>query len=512
MQFSITGLKNYVIDKTRAEQVEMFESLNRSKGLLDTFLREMSVDTIFAGLPEEEKQAYIEKKIEAIDTKGYLMEDTRIVKRMYRKAALMAKDYLKKCTAKSTTAEIAFVLSELMRGLLVTRELRYFVFNIGEQRDNYANFIAPDNIESVCGELIAKVRKDMPTYSAMIEEWERIYAEGMTTIEEWTLTEEAQFYDEVGYEEEMLKWIASKKPRASVSSTKTDSMPLPLDKVNSNVWGQSKIATAFYASKEKGETTEPFTVLMDKRNAESFIVYDIDFDNLPDGMGLSKKLTPYDKRVHDACGALWDAIEETEDENGMPLKVVTAAQVYEAMGNKKKMSDYDKKKIDESLIKLIKTVVTINTENEGKKGKEQFKLTTQLLPGEVGTYIVNGQVANSAVRMFAEPTLLKFARSRNELSVVPIAALQTDISQTEDNLVLEDYLLRQISHIKDGKMRKSNAILLETVYEKTGMDDKHKKSRGREKIRTLLEHYKDTGLIAGYTMGSERIVIELPKK
>ena len=137
---------------------------------------------------------------------------------------------------------------------------------------------------------------------------------------------------------------------------------------------------------------------------------------------------------------------------------------------------------------------------------------------ERGTEIVNGKITDIAIRVFREPPLMTFARNRKQITTIDIKVLQSPISKTDANLLIDDYLISRISpEKKNGK--DCFRILYKAIYSHANIADspktnaeKQQKKRARGKIENYLKHYTRTELIYGYTMEKDGISIAFNAK
>lgn len=266
---------------------------------------------------------------------------------------------------------------------------------------------------------------------------------------------------------------------ASLPSTtlaRLKKITFPLDKVNRNIWALFEHTTGQQlriASERMGD------------DRQVNILYSIDFDNLPPWLTISKKLEPYDKRVYMVVAALFNAGKT----------IVTYTEIYNNMGYTGRPGKNDLDKIDKAISKMGAAHIYLNNTDEikAKYKYPRYVYDGALLPMERVRAIVNGQIAESAVRLFREPPLMTFARGRDQITTVTRKELESPLSKTDANLRLEDYLIEEIAGVKRGRRR--NKFLYETVYEKTGITTTKQKQRAPEKIRKLLAHYVECGTI-----------------
>ena len=136
----------------------------------------------------------------------------------------------------------------------------------------------------------------------------------------------------------------------------------------------------------------------------------------------------------------------------------------------------------------------------------RFKYQGYLLPAEIVTATINGQLSESAIHLFREPPIVSFAKQREQITTITVKVLQSPISKTDANLLIDDYLIERIAQAKSGRQPKK--ILYDTLYEYAQITTPKQKQRAPDKIKTYLEHYKACGLIAAYKMKEDGITIE----
>lgn len=124
--------------------------------------------------------------------------------------------------------------------------------------------------------------------------------------------------------------------------------------------------------------------------------------------------------------------------------------------------------------------------------------------------------------MKEEPALLLFARQRGQVTIVPRAILESPLNKTEENLAIEDYIIRRIQrHRRDsakgkgkgsrsaGANRQPLRILFATIYEHSNVTEKKQKQRAKQRILQLMEHYVKTDFIYEYEDDRDGLTIRL---
>lgn len=278
-----------------------------------------------------------------------------------------------------------------------------------------------------------------------------------------------------------------------ITATMTSVLHYPVDKPNSKIWRGLETATG------NGQIRFSFDT---GKNAP--IYYGINFDALEAldaGLKITKQLTPFDKRVYIAAAALYNAGNE----------VISATQIHKMMGNKEQPAPNQTKKINDSITKMGAARIFLSNEKEKQVNKKYplYQYDGALLPFERLSAYINNTLTDSAIHLFREPPLVDFARKRQQVTTISRQLLESPVSKTEKNLQLEDYLLERIAHMKSTKSKAPRKMLLNTIYEKSGITTKKQKDRAPERIKKYLDHYKKTGWIKGFTMDKDSVTIHL---
>ena len=284
--------------------------------------------------------------------------------------------------------------------------------------------------------------------------------------------------------------VKENSPIPTILLNRLENSDIPMDKVNRKIW---------YLLKDT-QGQERFNIDVSKQGAEKPVnlLYSIDFfalDKLDDNVKITKKLEPYDRRVYIAMGGLF---------KNSPY--MTAQQIYNAMGFKGVLGQSDKEKINQAILKMNVAHIYINNMNEAKAHYRypKFAYDGSLLPMEriQGTY---NNKSVTVIHLFREPPLLTFARQRKQITTVDIKLLDTPLNKNNSNIELEDYILEEIARIKKGD--RNNKMLYSTIYEETHITAIKQKQRAPEKIKRLLEYYKECKYIADFKENDDGITI-----
>lgn len=274
-----------------------------------------------------------------------------------------------------------------------------------------------------------------------------------------------------------------------ISTSKLQDILYPIDKVNSELWNCFSI----------GENT-PLKAESDKdsrKGKQANIYVMLDFNEL-DGVKISRPLTSFDQRAFVAISNIRESGQE----------IATLSQIYEAMGGESRASAQIRSKIIESIETMSRAVVKIDTTEENRIYPRLDKIVweSQLLHIEKIKGYSRGQITDYAIRIIEVPKLFLFAKNRGQITTVPIKLLESDISKTEANLLLENYLLSRIARMRNST-KITRTILIETVHQKCNIKTACQRQRLPEKIEKYLKHYVSVGWIKAYKLTDKSIEI-----
>lgn len=278
-----------------------------------------------------------------------------------------------------------------------------------------------------------------------------------------------------------------------ITALRTDIVEYPLDKLDANIWDMLKEPT--------GRQLKMFINTAKAGSEDKIgIFYSIDFSELENsGIKVTKQLTTFDKFVYMAISALYNAGN----------RVISSRQIYFAMGGTKEPSKKQTDRIRDSVFKMRKADIQIDTIKEAEiYNYDRFQHRGYLLPAEITTAEINGQIVKDAIKPLMEPPIMTFAKKRKQITTLSVKMLQAPVNMTDANLLIADYLLERIGRAK--RSGQSCKILYDTLYEKAQIKTRSQKTRAPEKIKTYLDHYKACGEIADYQILKDGIKIDFP--
>jgi len=265
----------------------------------------------------------------------------------------------------------------------------------------------------------------------------------------------------------------------------------------------------------KLDSNESFSVITGRKgNKEISALLSIDFDDL----GKDVLLEPFDKAVHAAVGSLYDAGNE----------YMTPQMIFKVQsGNKKsKITENNFHEISKSVQKCIDTKIELDASAEAAAyGFDKAKATYygQLLMADRMKIVeLNGEVVE-AIHVYRKPILYEYAEMKNQVARIDLSLLDTPLNKTNEVLILQDYLLRRISAMKNPKSKLDKTILYKTIFEQIKIEAetdgalRKKKTKIRSQVRDMLDYWKEHNFIKNYTetkrgSGYYSINIFLPPK
>ncbi|MDE5767842.1 MAG: hypothetical protein K2H82_00435 [Oscillospiraceae bacterium] len=284
------------------------------------------------------------------------------------------------------------------------------------------------------------------------------------------------------------------KGKISVSAKKPEAVPFPLDKVSQVLF------------KSLGQGEYSMSVGKSGSNDDLNTIFALDFEELEKIGNLTfKQLTPFEKRVYVAAGALQKAGNN----------YISATQIYKQMGGKGRPAPNQIKKIIESCEGMSRIRMTINNDEESEKyNYPRFKGSFYLFPAEsVENVEINGKSVDYCLHFLKdELPLFKIARLRKQITRYTPEQYALPFSMTNDNILLDDYFRSRIARMKRDKEKKkpyNNKMLYATIYENCEINTPKKRYDVAKKFRKLLDHYQETGIIAGYQEQQDGIIIIL---
>lgn len=242
-----------------------------------------------------------------------------------------------------------------------------------------------------------------------------------------------------------------------------------------------------------GDITGQYKLYAGYKRSVYFAIYTAD-KNTPEEL---RRLTPYDRRIYNAVATLYDKTKVFFEDEYSKFKIITFDNLYYLLTGKKlnKSAPYQIENIIESLNRLRANFIDINTQKEFNERKKDgaksrnsidYKNKPLLMADIIGATIEGRPARVLAIK--DEPVLLDFMKTRGELVNIPVEALATPNQLTDNNILVEDYLLDYIYRYTNTKLPQIDVFLRENHITRNKM-------RIVETFEKTLNYYRKIGII-----------------
>lgn len=293
-----------------------------------------------------------------------------------------------------------------------------------------------------------------------------------------------------------------------------------------------------FQQKADGQLVLRWAVDQAPQEEEAVPVY-MALTSIADNFKMAKRLTAYDKQVYEAVATRFYYWQR---ENPQKPLYITPQEIWRTMNGKKsggsKISNPSAaqvKRICDSIDKMRHIDFYMDISEEIKA--HYITLEDERLTGgyikdyllncsETGFYTEKGNTVHG-YKVREEPILFTYNKAKRRILLVDYELLDTSsyVSDSENVTEFKGYLLQQIQLMKNAakggkRFKRSNIILLDTIYKSTGIQPPEERIAGKEyktegsrqkevrrfrqadrqKIEGLLEAWKAKGWIKGYTI------------
>ena len=278
------------------------------------------------------------------------------------------------------------------------------------------------------------------------------------------------------------KAITTKKNIEPIGNyNKPNSLLMPNTKLSNFLFDMSRNLTQLTALIVNNEKEPEITV----RTQLSFVPLDMENVKVP------KYITAYDRAVHDAICSIYAAGNN----------IMTTSQIYEAMTGKTTRKKKTLEKVDESVLRLMMSLVFIDYTDQAKARdldyeKAIVKENIIYCKGITVTF-PNGE-SSTGWKLLQPPTLYQYAKHIGQIVTIDKSVLSaTNVNNADDVVVLKHYLLRRIEAMKNTKNHMdSKKILFSTMFSYCNISGNREKLRTkREIVISLLKDWQKIGYI-----------------
>jgi len=228
----------------------------------------------------------------------------------------------------------------------------------------------------------------------------------------------------------------------------------------------------------------------------------LDYEGIEIDTGGLVRLTAFDREVIDAVASL------------VPYNdIITAEMIYRVMMGKRTaryISDNQREMVRKSLMKCSHAWLHISLTDVHEKDSPIGKIlkkqgikaqySEQILSFRVLQVEANGR-KSERYAITSNPVLVSYAKSIGKVSVFPIDLLDTTVSKTAKNIVIQSFLLREIEEMKND-MDVPTLIEVNEIYgiADASNDTRAHKARIRTTVETILGDWIKKNHIKGFTI------------
>ena len=217
-----------------------------------------------------------------------------------------------------------------------------------------------------------------------------------------------------------------------------------------------------------------------------------------EGKIIPATFTAYDREVLNGICSIYASGQD----------IMTTQTIYEAFTGRRNPSSQSKAHVTRSINKMRSTLFSIDWTNHAKMSglpleeNDYIKSNDNLLLMQNIEANINGTDTNAFLLLQA-PILYKYAKSVGQIVTIDKSLLQMDnLNNTDDSIVLKNYILTRIAIMKNPKNKvKNHTILFDTMFEYCQITgNKNEMRRKRELVTKILDELKKKQYITGYTM------------
>ncbi len=267
----------------------------------------------------------------------------------------------------------------------------------------------------------------------------------------------------------------------------------------------TKASSTLFSSKNSLEELKQITIDVTPNKKGLTTTYSVNVDlSAPELKGV-ENITEYDKSVHNMAVSMAKA-----NKHGcFTAKQLATALMYGDNPKNSRPSPQQIGAVTKSIEKQRHIDITIDwTEhiklnNKGNLPEEvsRYQKKGYMLPVEEHIFTVNGKTLHG-YQFIKEPPLYQYASSVGQIGQHPIKMLSVPVNLDQTKIVIRDFLLEEIAHIKNNPKTWNRTItvdrLLDVAGENSQTVDRIKKSRLLKAVKDMLDYWKKEGYIIGY--------------
>ena len=266
----------------------------------------------------------------------------------------------------------------------------------------------------------------------------------------------------------------------------------------------TKASSTIFNSKNSLEELKQIAIDVSPKDKKLTTTYSVNVDLTAPELKGTENITEYDKSVHN----MTISMAKANAHGCFTPKQVATALYYGDNPNNSRPSPQQIGAVTKSIEKQRHIDITIDwTEHIKLNNKDtlpdevmSYQRKGYMLPVEEHIFTVNGTTLNG-YQFIKEPPLYQYATSVGQIGQHPIKMLNVPINLDQTKIVIRDFLLEEIAHIK-GNTSWNRTIGVDRLLEVAGEDSqtitRKKKSVLLSAVKDMLGYWKKEGYIVGY--------------
>ena len=270
----------------------------------------------------------------------------------------------------------------------------------------------------------------------------------------------------------------------------------------------TKASSTLFSSKNSLEDLRQIAIDVAPNKKGLTTTYSVNLDLTAPELKGTENVTEYDKSVHNMAVSIGKVNEHVF----FTARELATALIHGDNPNNNRVSSQQIGAVTKSIEKQRHIDITIDwTEHKKLNNKgnipedvSSFKVKDYMLPVRELTATIGGKTLPGY--QFIDPVklspLYQYASSVGQIGQHPVKMLNIPINLDQQKIVIRDFLLEEIAHIKNSKIVWNNTIGVNRLLEVAGEDSqtitRKKRSILLSSVKDMLNFWKKEGYIKGY--------------
>ena len=266
----------------------------------------------------------------------------------------------------------------------------------------------------------------------------------------------------------------------------------------------TKASSTIFNSKNSIEDLKQISLDVSPNKKGLTTTYSVNVDLSAPELKGTENITEYDKSVHNMA----ISIAKANEHGSFTAKQLATALLYGDNPLNSRPSPQQIGAVTKSIEKQRHIDITIDwTEhiklnNKGNLPEDvtAYRKKGYMLPVEEHIFTVNGKELHG-YQFIKEPPLYQYATSVGQIGQTPVKMLNVPINLDQSKIVIRDFLLEEIAHIKKRESW-NRTISVDRLLDVAGEDSKtisrKRKSALLQAVEEMLTYWKTEGYIKGY--------------